>query len=74
LVEENTNILQETVVAKAEQWARESGATFKADKTAFIHFMRRNTELPDNLLIINEEAIHPLSEVKILGVVFDQKL
>lgn len=72
--EETTNLLQGTVVAKAEQWARSSGATFKADKTAFIHFTRRNNTVSSSPLFVNEEAIRPQTEVKILGVVFDQKL
>jgi len=72
--EENTNLLQETVVAKAEQWARRSGATFEADKTAFIHFTRRNTTTSNGPLVVNEAEIRPQPEVKILGVVFDQKL
>jgi hypothetical protein len=37
---EYTRKLQTQLLPRAEKWARESGAIFKADKTAFIHFFR----------------------------------
>ena len=59
----------------AARWARESGATFEADKTGFIHFGRRTTESetrpPLRFLGKNIEA---QDKVKILGVVLDAKL
>lgn len=48
-VDDNTRKLQDTITPKAERWARESGAVFKASKTGLIHFApsktmtRRNT-------------------------------
>ena len=72
--EENTRLLQQTVVTRAEAWARSSGATFEADKTAFIHFTRTATKLSDNALVVMGEEIRPQTEVKILGVVCDQAL
>ena len=35
---ETTQSLQQLIIPKAITWAKESGATFKADKTGFIHF------------------------------------
>jgi hypothetical protein len=47
---------------------------FEADKTAFTHFTRRNGIISSSPLFVNGAAIYPQSEVKILAVVFDQKL
>lgn len=37
---ENARKLQTQLLPRAGKWARESGAVFEADKTAFIHFVR----------------------------------
>jgi hypothetical protein len=70
----NTRLLQRTVVTRAEDWARASGATFEADKRAFIHFIRTATKWSDTALVVLGEEIRSQTEVKILGVVFDQAL
>lgn len=72
--EQNTKLLQETVVARAERWAISSGATFEADKTAFIHFTRTTGKWSEDALVVKEKEIHPQREVKILGVVLDHEL
>ena len=41
---DNALRLQETIIPKAEEWEQTSGATFEADKTAFIHFTRRQED------------------------------
>jgi hypothetical protein len=38
---ETTRLIQEDIIPHASKWARESGATFEADKTSLIHFTRR---------------------------------
>ena len=72
---ETTRKLQSEVLRSAAQWSRESGATFEADKTGFIHFERRPTD-PDTIrpLRFLGKEIEAQEKVKILGVVFDAKL
>jgi hypothetical protein len=72
--EENTRVIQQTIIPKATSWAKASGATFEADKTAFIHFTRNNSKLSETTLRMDDEEISPAQEVKVLGVVLDQNL
>lgn len=73
---ENTRRLQTQLLPRAEKWARESGAVFEAEKTAFIHFNRPLQ--PDrglsNHLVFSNRTIAPKRSVKILGVTLDSAL
>lgn len=71
---ENVVKLQRTVVARAEEWEATSGATFEAEKTMLIHFTRNEQRWSDQPIVIKGREVHPKTEVKILGVVFDQEL
>jgi len=78
-VEENTRRIQNTVIPKAEQWARESGATFEAEKTGFIHFRtptdaRETSGQPTVSLTFNGTDIPPQDAIKVLGVTLDSRL
>jgi hypothetical protein len=75
-VAENTHKLQTQLLPRAEKWARESGAVFEADKTAFIHFIRplQPAMEPPNHLVFEGKTIAPKASVKILGVTFDSGL
>ncbi|THX99624.1 hypothetical protein D6D01_10435, partial [Aureobasidium pullulans] len=71
----NTQKIQRTVIPKAEAWARESGATFEAEKTGFVHFSRQPRKLLRSPpLMFNGAEINNTDRVKILGVTLDQKL
>jgi hypothetical protein len=71
----NTQKIQRTVIPKAEAWARESGATFEAEKTGFVHFSRQPRKLLRSPpLMFNGAEINSTDGVKILGVTLDQKL
>lgn len=71
----NTQKIQRTVIPKAEAWARESGATFEAEKTGFVHFSRQLRKLLRSLLLMfNGAEINSTDRVKILGVTLDGKL
>jgi hypothetical protein len=72
--EQNTVRLQETIIPKAEHWEKSSGATFEAEKTSFIHFTRSPKNDTQGTLAMKGELIHPQNEVKVLGVILDQKL
>jgi len=72
---ETTDRLQAEVVQPAAQWSDESGATFEASKTSFIHFERRpaTTDWKPALHFLNSE-VEPQTTIKILGVVLDSRL
>ena len=72
--EENTGKLQSTIVDRAEKWARASGASFEADKTAFVHLTRNTSRLSTAPLRIDGREVAPKDEVKVLGVLVDQQL
>jgi hypothetical protein len=73
---ENTHKLQTQLLPRAEKWARESGAVFEAQKTAFIHFVRplQPDRGPTNHLVFGNKTIAPKQSVKILGVTLDSGL
>jgi hypothetical protein len=75
-VAENTRKLQTQLLPRAEKWARESGAVFEAEKTAFIHFIRplQPDRGPSNHLAFGDKTIAPKKSVKILGVMLDSGL
>jgi hypothetical protein len=58
----------------AERWARQSGATFEADKTSFIHFTKRAGKDDTRALQFRDTTILPQGSVKVLGVTLDKKL
>jgi hypothetical protein len=72
--EANTRKIQTDIVDRAMRWARASGATFEADKTAFVHFTRNLSKTADNPLEIDGELVKPKTEIKILGVVLDPEM
>lgn len=73
---ENTRKLQTQLLPRAEKWARESGAVFEADKTAFIHFVRplQPAAEPSIHLVYAGKIIAPKGSVKIRGVTLDSRL
>jgi len=71
--EEATAVLQVTIIPKAVRWAKESGATFEAEKTGFIHFTRGQGG-PYTPLRFGDVEIYPQLQVKILGVLLDSQL
>jgi hypothetical protein len=72
--EQNTLAIQESILPHAERWAKQSGATFEADKTSLIHFTRRADPDDCRPLHFGGKAILPQQSVKVLGVVLDKKL
>ncbi|KAB2568601.1 putative RNA-directed DNA polymerase from transposon BS [Lasiodiplodia theobromae] len=71
---ENVAKLQRTVVAQAEEWEAASGATFEAEKTTLVHFTRNEQRRCNQPVVVKGREVHPKTEAKILGVVFDQEL
>jgi hypothetical protein len=56
---ETTAAIQREVIPHAERWARQSGATFEADKTSFIHFTRRAEKDDTRALQFGDTTILP---------------
>jgi hypothetical protein len=73
-VEENLRRLQEDDIPRIEQWAKQTGSCFAAEKTELIHLTRRKTELTKGQLIIQGTTVKPSTTAKLLGVVFDNEL
>jgi hypothetical protein len=73
---ENTRGLQTKLLKRAEEWARESGAVFEAEKTAFIHFIRplQPDRESTNHMVFGNKTIAPKKSVKISGVTLDSGL
>ena len=71
---ETTAIIQREIIPYAERWARQSGATFEADKTSFIHFTKRTDKDDTRALKFGDAKILPQESVKVLGVTLDKKL
>jgi len=70
-----TERLQTEVVDPAARWSEESGATFEASKTGFVHFERRPMGVdPRSALRFADTEIRPQDSIKILGVTLDSRL
>ncbi|KAF4625101.1 hypothetical protein G7Y89_g13068 [Cudoniella acicularis] len=64
----------EAIINDTLDWERRSGATFKAEKTAIIHFTRKPYKSATEPFTIKGQTIPPKDHVKILGVLMDAKL
>ena len=71
--EANTVSLRK-VINHALAWEACSGAIFKGEKTALVHFTRNPKLRSNKPLNIKGADIQPQNETKILGVVMDSKL
>ncbi len=56
------------------EWERRSGATFEADKTAIIHFTRKNYKTDSQPFLVKGLTVYPKEYVKVLGVIIDANL
>ncbi|KAG2001218.1 hypothetical protein GB937_010390 [Aspergillus fischeri] len=72
--EENLKKLQEEDISRIEQWAKQSGSHFAAEKTELIHFTRKKSEQSKGRLLMQGAAIEPSATAKLLSVVFDHEL
>ncbi|XP_024085694.1 uncharacterized protein LOC106673621 [Cimex lectularius] len=72
--EENLSKLQKEDIPRIEQWAKQTGSCFAAEKTELIHFTRKKSEQAKGRLVIQGVAIEPSATAKLLGVVCDREL
>lgn len=78
-IQSNTEQLQRKIIPKLGFRASSSGAIFNPEKTVLVHFTRNTRKATAKLaspsaLKIGGQPIYGQKEVKLLGVVFDQKL
>ena len=82
---ETVKVLQEEVIPRAERWARQSGATFEAEKTGLVHFVppmalvrgrhrAPEVEVENSGLLFLGAKIQPQDSVRVLGVLMDSRL
>ena len=64
----------DAIINDALDWERRSGATFGAEKTAIIHFTRKEYKADVEPFTIKGQVVRPKNSVKILGVIMDAKL
>ncbi|KAK6206220.1 reverse transcriptase [Colletotrichum tabaci] len=64
----------EAIINDALDWERRSGATFEADKTAIIHFTRKEYKPDPEAFTIKGQVVQPQKHTKILGVIMDSGL
>jgi len=74
--EDNTNVIQQTVLPRLKEWEESSGAVFEASKTVFVHYTRsrRQGAVSDKVLTFKGEDIKLTCAAKILGVIMDSAL
>lgn len=77
-IADNLRKIRATIIPQVENWAHISGAMFNSQKTVFTHFTRTHAkanclEASEGLVILGATVASSL-QVKILGVVLDQKL
>lgn len=71
----NINRLKGDIIPMVEQWCKTSGATFEPDKTQLIHFSRNNSHHQNETSIrFQGQTVTPKDEIKLLGLILDQKL
>ena len=59
---------------KLEKWANENGFKFSTSKTVCVHFCRGKRQHPDPELTLNGNPIPVVTQIKFLGLIFDNKL
>lgn len=75
-IEQNMAILNNKVVPRALQWAKDSGATFESDKTVLMHFTRNSRKMAEarTPLRVGRHTVQSSTKERILGVIFDSEL
>lgn len=71
--------LQSSVIPHLKDWAYQTAAVFNPEKTVLVHFTRNKTKLLEEdraptYIEFGREKVKAQPEVKILGVVLDQRL
>ncbi|KAL9561366.1 hypothetical protein ACKAV7_014721 [Fusarium commune] len=62
------------IIRKALDWEKRSGATFETEKTAIIHFTRKEYKSDEEPFAIRGQLVRPKTQVKVLGMIMDAGL
>jgi hypothetical protein len=62
------------IVREAEEWERRSGASFEGEKTCLVHYTRNQQKEDEGPITVKGQAVHPMDEMKVLGVLMDKQL
>lgn len=77
-IADNFQKIRATVILHLENWAYQSGAVFNSQKTILTHFTQAHCKVNSfealEKLVLSGATVAPSPQVKILGVVLDQKL
>jgi len=63
-----------SILNKAEEWRKKHGVQFEPSKYVLVHFTRTKSHETKASITINGIKIKPSSEVKYLGVIFDEEM
>jgi ribonuclease HI len=72
--EETPKLIQEEIIPHAGRWARESRASFEADKTSLIHFTKRVQRDDSRPMWFDGNEIYPQQSIKVLRLIPNKKL
>lgn len=64
----------QTVLQSFEQWSRDNGFQFSAEKTKVVHFCRKRKCPSQPVLHLNSQPLTVVQSHRFLGVVFDSRL
>ena len=64
----------EAIIRHALDWEKRSGATFEAEKTAIIHFTRKEKRAHSTPLLIKGQSVQPKEHIKVLSMIMDSRL
>lgn len=69
-------VLNNKIVPRALQWARDSGATIESDKTVLMHFTQNPRKMAGarTPLRVGRHTVEPSAKERILGVIFESEL
>ena len=62
------------ILREAEEWRIRHGVQFEPTKYVLVHYTRNRRQATDAAITVGDITIKPFSEVKYLGVIFDQEL
>ena len=69
-----TEALLQDTINKIQSWATKTGFKFSQNKSQCIYFSRRSNNQYNPNIYLNQKRIEVVNHIKLLGLIFDQKL
>ena len=69
-----TEALLQDTINKIQSWASKTGFKFSQNKSQCIYFSRRSNNSYNPNIYLNQKRIKVVNHIKLLGLIFDQKL